>query len=797
MSCICTNIEIFKVDWIIAWLMADPNTQFIEILPEVSIRMALGLKNYMLCRAAFSILVSEEALSLASREAFQERGGEGPTLADRRGTNQFGRIREDVDEDLRTIIEYASKIFASRVSETLEVLTEEEMSWVTQLPEYQKVQKFKAGVLNGLGNKKETQKWLSAVDQLSFGLRQYVRSRILVSLETGLSPEESTKATNHRLAERYTSKINPVNKFDRSFSITYRELTAKERIFTRFFWTSVLHSDFPIWIHGQPPRDSDPDMSKAYSLGVRPKVRDLQDAQKKLNTSIMEAINAGFDDGIMPAEAFPNYNQWNPPTSSTLSARDGSGHNGWVPKVRHTGNTWNLFDKFWNGSSSSNANTGDDKDTSTNVGESSGNPHETIASMSGALDPEYGWERASRFSETSPLIPNDAVSNTITTNVNRRKSGAGWEIMDEDEYLAQHHLLDPITDVEKLALPATGRYLPIRPKIIDHPDRDIEKALLSERDRTVFPAAEPTEPLAYGGLIWTPDEPDSSGQSEEQKKTSPPNKSSTKGYSVLRPMMKPLPRTTIPGDDSIPAHSAFFNMTTFFLEAKEHIRGVANRMLDTKEMGFDIAITDTLLCLGDDEFRYLPLWAGGNDDESGGVFDDNIPAALAGPNGPGPSFHTGFSNPSAASSEFDTISERASFNTSMAVDDGFSDHIDRRIVIADDDFHSETFSEDSEVYDRKGKGVDRGGFSQSSEVALSDAGSDLITFSEADTETLAAEPEVTPEADFEMEYEVEDSDTNTTVGQVDDHGEDEPWDGGDAESFDFGDNESDEEMSNA
>jgi hypothetical protein len=143
------------------------------------------------------------------------------------------------------------------------------------------------------------------------------------------------------------------------------------------------------------------------------------------------------------------------------------------------------------------------------------------------------------------------------------------------------------------------------------------------------------------------------------------------------------------------------------------------------------------------------------------------------------------------------MSERTSFNTSVAVEDGFSDHIDRRRVVADDDFHSETFSEDSEVYDRKGKGVDRSGFFTSApalEAGFSVA--DSNPFSVADTETIAPESEATPElgVDYEMEYVEEDSDADTTVGQVDD--ENEQWDGGDAESFDFGDGgtDSDTEM---
>ncbi|KAF4456970.1 hypothetical protein F53441_985 [Fusarium austroafricanum] len=60
-----------------------------------------------------------------------------------------------------------------------------------------------------------------------------------------------------------------------------------------------------------------------------------------------------------------------------------------------------------------------------------------------------------------------------------------------------------------------------------------------------------------------------------------------------------------------------------------------------------------LLTLTENELKYLPLWCGGNDDGSGGVFEDRIPPAdlLLAPNGPGPGYHTGMTTiPSTPSS---------------------------------------------------------------------------------------------------------------------------------------------------
>jgi len=54
-------------------------------------------------------------------------------------------------------------------------------------------------------------------------------------------------------------------------------------------------------------------------------------------------------------------------------------------------------------------------------------------------------------------------------------------------------------------------------------------------------------------------------------------------------------------------------------------------------------VTDILSCLTYNEYQYLPLWADGNDDGTGGVFTDHIIPSMGagGFSAPGPSVHTG------------------------------------------------------------------------------------------------------------------------------------------------------------
>jgi len=135
-----------------------------------------------------------------------------------------------------------------------------------------------------------------------------------------------------------------------------------------------------------------------------------------------------------------------------------------------------------------------------------------------------------------------------------------------------------------------------------------------------------------------------------------------------------------------------FSLYEFLQQVKRHVGSVCNGVLMRGENDWSV-LCPTLLCLTDEEYKYLPLFAGGMNDESGGVFEEEIPLAEKGPAGPGPVFHTGSTvNSMASDVDFDGRSstfETATMEgveTSLGVEDGFSDHLDRRVVYSEDDF---------------------------------------------------------------------------------------------------------------
>ncbi|GKU16706.1 unnamed protein product [Fusarium langsethiae] len=86
------------------------------------------------------------------------------------------------------------------------------------------------------------------------------------------------------------------------------------------------------------------------------------------------------------------------------------------------------------------------------------------------------------------------------------------------------------------------------------------------------------------------------------------------------------------------------------VEVKDRLRPVT---LSWVRRNFEPSLNITrhlLLTLTDNELKYLPLWCGGCDDGTGGVFEDPIPSTDMGPKGPGPGFHTGQTIPSAPAS---------------------------------------------------------------------------------------------------------------------------------------------------
>ncbi|KAI1119456.1 hypothetical protein F5Y14DRAFT_3995 [Nemania sp. NC0429] len=88
--------------------------------------------------------------------------------------------------------------------------------------------------------------------------------------------------------------------------------------------------------------------------------------------------------------------------------------------------------------------------------------------------------------------------------------------------------------------------------------------------------------------------------------------------------------------------AAGFDIEAFHTEFADAVLNLSAQWM-YPDLEVSIVRTGPLIfALSDEEFKFLPLWAGGLDDGTGTVFQPDVPDAEHGfPIGPGPSFHTG------------------------------------------------------------------------------------------------------------------------------------------------------------
>ncbi|KAK4193835.1 hypothetical protein QBC35DRAFT_422155 [Podospora australis] len=109
------------------------------------------------------------------------------------------------------------------------------------------------------------------------------------------------------------------------------------------------------------------------------------------------------------------------------------------------------------------------------------------------------------------------------------------------------------------------------------------------------------------------------------------------------------------GDDAQPRVT--FDLRKFLSELFSSVREFSNNVADRKnDRSFPFFLSDHhLLTLDDNELKYLPIWADGLDDGSGGVYQDVIPPTDMGPSEPGPAYHTGWTAAGTDVDDADTV----------------------------------------------------------------------------------------------------------------------------------------------
>jgi hypothetical protein len=655
----------------VSWVLAEPNCQFIEILPEATLKMGLGLETPLLARPAFAILVSEYALTTISREC-------GGALADKANTNQFGRAREDVGEDDLDAIQAAAYNFTAKVERSVKQLLDNSMGWLSSLPEHEKLERFlNWATSDNTIDESEKKSIVEAFVELNGLLGNFVRGLIIWCLNSQMRTDVNLEANDHRRAESYLKRYE-LN-FDGDIYIPMAE---KEKLLTVFPWRALRTVDFNA-VGSNNICDkrgvSSWDIVSSWKLaalhGVETVyVRDLERAVKEINTKIMKAIgNYGFNNGNFPPECYERV--WADSVDEVMQggAEDDSGPTNLSPKR---------------------------------------SPIQQKASCTPSGEDFQELLQAECYGKQRLKAVGSSASTTAVLNFALRP-----------KEIEEFPWFDPFISGDG----ETGQMADPRAKAV---------AL-----------HEATTSLGFGAVLphFTP---------------------------KLPTLPTTLPTTSVmpqpPSSYLVTEDSPLFALHLFNKEATAYVRKVAGVMLSKSEDLEFTVLTDTLLNLDDEQYKFLPLWAGGLNDGTGGVFAGMVPEAPAGagPAGPGPSFHTGYSMGSLESTEMDfdrSSTIGGSFNTSLAVDNGLADHLDRLRVVSDseDNFGTEAFSDDTERYDGhceedseahvgKGKGKAVG-----KDVSASDAVRDATVDDFVDIKSSAPEAEDRDEIEWDAEDEEE------------------------------------------
>ncbi|KAL8873990.1 MAG: hypothetical protein Q9174_000615 [Haloplaca sp. 1 TL-2023] len=184
-------------------------------------------------------------------------------------------------------------------------------------------------------------------------------------------------------------------------------------------------------------------------------------------------------------------------------------------------------------------------------------------------------------------------------------------------------------------------------------------------------------------LVWNPHTPSPGYRISYDEEEADTNGAGTDPFAYEKPEYSTYPPLGENGID--------FRIDCFYREVQVYFKHICQKMMEPADVARNDpmypVLTPTLLSLDESEWKYLPLYAGGFDDGTGGVFDDDVPSAETGFSTAGPSIHTG-SGSSAASSEYDMVERQdvdSTRHTSTVVNDGFSDQLDRGKVYDEDD----------------------------------------------------------------------------------------------------------------
>ena len=678
---VAKNFEIIHSpleDYIISWLRAYPNSYFLEVLPEVSYRIADGLQNCDLARESFAILVGEEALD-SLRHAQESRS-----------YTIFGRKKESLPEPIHTRIEYTSKRFLERINNDFEDFVANGMRWIDDLLEVRRLSAYWQPELQ------------QTIKKLKDLLKDYVHGTIyrVLYANYGTVPGADLHGDGgHDLLPRI------------SRATVWTTMSLGERILSRTYWDALksfklLHgvSNLDIqwgWdLRGGPSQLNHVEMSRLDRSTYRTIRKSELEALIRTGQTHLEkaAIQSPhFRHKQQESNTGPFSTQLQTLPDRTINRTQGQNQ----PEdllIAHT-----LDSHLYNAQRKSNLQPLQKQSYPLPDRTSNGMPYVAIRSKAPIPTPSQPFKSPRSLKRTqhpteTPDKPHDfdirrkwpfgVARDDLLAHVKKRVDGLHVSSMAPEEPLAADH-----TSEESLG---QG---PVEPnpwvgnggKLSDASDA---LQSFSAPEPAPSPTKDSVEEMVVSAVpgAWASyNEVNGDGGLQQQ-------------LEEIRPM-------------ETNCAIQFFDLESFFVQARTYIEKFAEKKLRSSNQLDQLGVVNTLVCLEDSEWKYLPLWAGGNDDGSMGVYNDDLPTAVHGFTTAGPEVHDGSTPASSAKapSEYDLVSagdSASTFNASTATNRGFSDTIRRghvHAVDSADDSASDSFtmltpsidSDDEETFARK------------------------------------------------------------------------------------------------
>ena len=713
-------------DYIVTWLRSYPNSIFLEVLPEASHIMADQLEVYDLERDTFAMLVGEEALDSIVRSRIPRGPG---------SLSTFGRTKEDLPEHIQTRVEYASKNFTERITADFEEL--KRVGWIESLPEYEKLSSYTQPELQ------------SFVSLLKTRLKDWVRGTIMhvqCSQYEAVPDAKIQSCGGEDLVPRWNRKD------------IFHSLRPEERILTRTFWTSL---ESLCLFDGSSNLDIQPEWEEsvilAKSFGEPTLAEDGYHRVKK--SSLYSTINAGQHQ--LDTLELRTCQTTETDCVDALSTSKPKGSSAYVPT--EVAENFPLLEnlpmrpKFeQNFLSARHAYEPEPRDHIFNDDGDKNCPASLISygnlhrSPSETLTEGTAREKAPKISEIYKILN---PTSGVVTNILNRSSGELMEDASADSEIEEQNA------IADWAESLYGKESPVIDNAFDASDTSplLNKTneLLSNRDN----------PFWKGHV----DEKHGTKRPAESYQSEPfANATFTNKASPLSPKKPRLP--------NLPKIINFFNLNRFFSQADEHIRMVARLKLSYTDVingrkePYELRLINTLVCLDEPEFKFLPLWAGGCDDDTGGVFSDDVAMpdvsfATAGPSiQHGAGMHTvsecdtvsmdgtprGIATPTSSvpSSEYHLVKDAASTvapSSNHTTAGYFSDKLDSDLVYAADSADDVSVSSDDFSIVARSEGLSPDDEEENARREIE--AMERIEAAEAEAARAAKQERITPEDD--------------------------------------------------